>query len=166
MSYLHRRPDSVVGSIRSIARASGAALVHCAAGKDRTGVIVAIALDAAGHDRDRIVADYLASGLRIEAIIGRLLSSSTYRAELEGHDPSVHAPLSGTMERFFEIVDERLGGSAGWLTANGLDAADLDRLRRRLAPASGGPNSGSGDGDARLEPDELDPQLIDQRRSA
>jgi hypothetical protein len=168
VSYLHRRPDSVVGSIRSIARAGGAALVHCAAGKDRTGVVVAIALDAAGHDREQIAADYLASGDRIEAIIARLLGSSTYRPELEGHDPRVHAPVPGTMERFFEIVDERLGGAAGWLIANGLDGADLDRLRRRLAPASasGSLHSGGSGGDAGLEPGELGPQLIDQRRSA
>jgi hypothetical protein len=32
-------------------------------------------------------------------------------------------------------VDDRFGGSATWLQDNGLDAADLDRLRRRLAGA-------------------------------
>jgi hypothetical protein len=40
------------------------------------------------------------------------------------------------MERVLELVDERFGGSVAWLTANGLDAADLDRLRGRLAPES------------------------------
>lgn len=135
MSYLRRRPDSVVGSVRTIARASGAVLVHCAAGKDRTGVVVALALDAAGVDRDTIVGDYLATGERIDAIIARLLSSSTYRAELEGHDPQRHAPVPGTMERVLELVDQRFGGSVAWLSSHGLSAADLDRLRRRLEPA-------------------------------
>lgn len=37
MSYLRRRPDSVVGAGRTIACADGAVLVHCAAGTDRTG---------------------------------------------------------------------------------------------------------------------------------
>ena len=137
MSYLRRRPDSIVGSVRAIARADGAVLVHCAAGKDRTGVVVALALDAAGVDRVRIVEDYLATGERIDAILARLVSSSTYRAELEGHDPQRHAPVSGTMERVFEFVDEHFGGSAAWLSEHGLDDADLERLRRRLAP---GPN--------------------------
>jgi hypothetical protein len=168
MSYLRRRPDSIVGSIRSIARASGAVLVNCAAGKDRTGVVVALALDAAGRDRDRIAADYLASGERIEAIMARLLSSATYRAELEGHAPSDHAPLPETMDRFFELVDDRLGGAVAWLTVNGLEAADLELLRRRLTPASasGGPDLGGRGRDAGLEPDELDSQLLEQRRSA
>jgi protein-tyrosine phosphatase len=135
MSYLRRRPDSIVGSVRAIARADGAVLVHCAAGKDRTGVVVALALDAARVDRDTIVADYLATGERIDAIMARLVSSSTYRPELEGHDAQEHAPIPGTMERVLELVDERFGGSVAWLSAHGLDVADLEGLRRRLAPA-------------------------------
>jgi protein-tyrosine phosphatase len=39
LSYLVDRPDSVVAALREIATAQGAALVHCAAGKDRTGTI-------------------------------------------------------------------------------------------------------------------------------
>jgi protein-tyrosine phosphatase len=136
LSYLRRRPDSVVGSIRAIARADRAVLVHCAAGKDRTGVVVALALDAVGVDRSAIVGDYLASRERIEEIMARLVSSSTYRAELEGHDPQDHAPIPGTMERFLAIIDERFGGSPAWLSLNGLDGSDLERLRQRLAPAN------------------------------
>ncbi|HUO70933.1 MAG TPA: tyrosine-protein phosphatase [Solirubrobacteraceae bacterium] len=135
MGYLRRRPDSVVGSLRAIARADGAVLVHCAAGKDRTGVVVALALDAAGVDREAIVADYLATGERIGAIVDRLVGSLTYRAELEGHDPQAHAPVSGTMERVFELIDARFGGPTAWLAAHGFARADLERLRRRLAPA-------------------------------
>ncbi len=135
MGYLALRPDSIVGSIRTIARTEGAVLVHCAAGKDRTGVVVALALDAAGVDRDTIVEDYLATRERIDAVLARLVSSSTYRAELEGHDPQQHAPVPGTMERVLELLDERYGGSTGWLAANGLDELDLELLRRRLAPA-------------------------------
>ncbi|HZE05571.1 MAG TPA: tyrosine-protein phosphatase [Solirubrobacteraceae bacterium] len=133
LSYLVARPDSIVASIRAIARAGGAALVHCAAGKDRTGVVVALALDAGGVGRGMIVTDYLATAERIDAILGRLLGSPTYRAELEGQDPQRHAPAPGTMERVLDLVDEHFGGSAAWLAAHGLGEADLDRLQRRLA---------------------------------
>jgi len=138
MGYLRRRPDSVVGSVRAIARADGAVLVHCAAGKDRTGVVVALALDAAGVDRDTIVGDYLATRERIDAIMARLVSSPTYRAQLEGHDTHKFAPVPGTMERLLELVDDRFGGSVAWLSARGLGHADIERLRRRLAPARSG----------------------------
>ena len=139
MSYLRRRPDSVVGSVRTVARADGAVLVHYAAGKDRTGVVVALALDAAGAGRDTIVGDYLATRERIDAIMARLISSSTYSAELEGHDAHKHAPIPGTMERLLELVDERFGGSVSWLSAHGLSDTDLERLRGRLRPTRADP---------------------------
>ena len=133
MSYMSARPDSIVGSIRTIANARGAVLVHCAAGKDRTGVVVALALDAAGVDRSAIISDYLATTERIEAIMARLVRSPTYRSELEGHDPQRHAPVPGTIERVFELIDESFDGSAAWLSANGLSDAELDQLRTRVA---------------------------------
>ena len=136
LSYLAARPDSIVAAISDIANTPGAVLVHCAAGKDRTGVVVALALDAGGFERDEIVRDYLATAERIDAIMARLMSSPTYRSELEGHDPRTHAPVPGTMERLFEILDERFGGSASWLSAHGLSEAELERLRRRMAQAT------------------------------
>jgi protein tyrosine/serine phosphatase len=142
LSYLSARPDSIVGSIRTIANAPGAVLVHCAAGKDRTGVVVALALDAAGVGREAIVRDYLATTGRIDAIIARLVSSPTYRSELEGHDPRSHAPVPGTIERLLEIIDQDLGGSAGWLAAQGLSAAELEQLRRRIAISNGDTTDG------------------------
>ena len=107
LGYIESRPDSVVAAVRAIARADGAVLVHCAAGKDRTGVVVALALDASGVSRERSPSDYLATAERIEQIIERLRSSETYRAELEGHDPQDHAPVPGTIERVLELVDEQ-----------------------------------------------------------
>lgn len=136
LGYMLRRPDSVVAAVREIARAQGAVLVHCAAGKDRTGTVVALALEVAGVPREVIAADYLASGERIVEIIERLRSSDTYRAELLGHDPQRHAPVPGTIERVLEIIDAEYGGAADWLLAHGLEEADLVRLRARLqAPA-------------------------------
>ena len=140
LSYVIARPDSIVASIRTIANTRGAVLVHCAAGKDRTGVIVALALDAAGVDRTTIVSDYLATAERIDAIMARLVSSATYRAELEGHDPRTHAPVPGTMERMFELVDEDFGGSAAWLSAHGLNNGELEQLRRRIEIGSRNPS--------------------------
>ena len=136
LSYLTSRPDSIVASIRTIANGPGAVLVHCAAGKDRTGVVVALALDAAGVDRRATVSDYLATAERIDAIMARLVNSPTYRDELEGHDPRTHAPVPGTMERMFELLDQGFGGSAAWLSAHGLSDPELERLRRRMAPAA------------------------------
>jgi protein-tyrosine phosphatase len=132
MGYVGRRPDSVAESVRAIAHTKGAVLVHCAAGKDRTGVVVAIALDAAGWDRQVVVEDYMASNDRIEQIFQRLRSSETYRAELEGHVAAQHAPVPGAIERVLELVEAEYGSSVAFLLENGLDESDIAALRERL----------------------------------
>jgi protein-tyrosine phosphatase len=132
MGYLTRRPDSITESVRAIATTDGAALVHCAAGKDRTGVVVAMALDAAGWDREVIVEDYLFTTQRIEQIMEHLRSSETYRAELEGHSAQRHAPVPGAMDRVLELIDSEFGGTVEFLRHNGLDQAELEQLRGRL----------------------------------
>ena len=78
LGYLENRPEEVVGALRSIVTAPGAAIVHCAAGKDRTGVVIALALTIAGVEPEVIVADYVATDERIEAIIERLTRSKMY----------------------------------------------------------------------------------------
>lgn len=135
LSYLDLRPDSLLAAMRAIAQADGAVLVHCAAGKDRTGVVVALALDATGVEKEAIVADYMASAERIEAILRRLVASPTYHDEMSGVDPQRQTPVPETMERFLEIIDQRFGGAAAWLSSQGFSEADLEGLRRRLAPA-------------------------------
>ncbi|WP_372791743.1 tyrosine-protein phosphatase [Paraconexibacter sp.] len=132
LGYLKRRPDSVVGALRTISESDGATLVHCAAGKDRTGVVVAIALSVAGADRDAIVADYLATAENIEAIVARLAASPTYTREISADDPHVHAPREGAMERVLELLDRDHGGVPDWLESHGFGPDEQAALRRRL----------------------------------
>jgi hypothetical protein len=72
------------------------------------------------------------------------------------------------MERVFELIDQRHGGSVTWLESHGLERSTLDQLRARLAPlaASGEGGAGARGRDECLEPGELGPELVDQRRLA
>ena len=132
LSYLLDRPDSVVGALRDIAYAPGGVVVHCAAGKDRTGMVCAMALEMVGVQRAAVIADYVATGERLEPLLARLRASPTYAADLEGRPADSHRPRPETMSRALELVDERHGGAAAWLAAHGFEAADADALRRRL----------------------------------
>ena len=108
LGYLEDRPDQVVGAVRSIARDEGAALVHCAAGKDRTGVVVALALTAAGVRPQAVVADYAATGERTEAILGRLRRSPTYARDIDSLPAEAHRARPETMAAFLEQMDSPL----------------------------------------------------------
>jgi protein-tyrosine phosphatase len=132
VGYLEDRPDSVVGALRAIADAPGAALVHCAAGKDRTGVVIALALAAVGVPREEIVADYEATGERIELILDRLRSSPTYARDIDNVPAHEHDPRPDIMRRFLVRLDEEFGGPVGWLAGHGFDSMDVARLRTRL----------------------------------
>ena len=132
LGYLEDRPDQVVGAVRSIARDTGAALVHCAAGKDRTGVVVALALTAAGVRPQAVVADYAATGERTEAILSRLRRSPTYARDLDSLPAEAHRARPETMAAFLEQMESRYGGVARWLTDHGLNAEELDLLRAKL----------------------------------
>jgi protein tyrosine/serine phosphatase len=132
LAYLRDRPDNVVAALRAIADSNGAVVVHCAAGKDRTGVVVALALSVAGVPRERIVADYVATAERMEPLLARLKASDTYREDLDSRPDDSHRPRPETMRRFLSHLDEQHGGPLGWLATAGFGADDVARLRSRL----------------------------------
>jgi protein tyrosine/serine phosphatase len=132
LSYLLDRPDSVVGALRDVAYTAGGVVVHCAAGKDRTGMVCALALEMVGVERAAVIADYVATGERLEPLLARLRASPTYAADLEGRPTASHRPRAETMSRALELVDERHNGAAGWLAAHGFEDADAGALRQRL----------------------------------
>jgi hypothetical protein len=124
LGYLRDRPDSIVGALNDIASAVGAVVVHCAAGKDRTGVVVGLALAAVGVPMDAILDDYMATGERIIAVAERMRLSETYRADVENVPHARRMPRAETLERVFSSLD---GGPLGWLSAQGFDASLLRR---------------------------------------
>ena len=133
LGYLRDRPDSIVDALRDAAHADGATIVHCAAGKDRTGVVCALALAVAGATRAAIVGDYVATGERIGPIMARLKASPTYADDLAGSPDEAHVPRPESMERVLDVLDERHGGPLGWLEEHGFGADDATALRARLA---------------------------------
>jgi len=132
LGYLEDRPDQVAAALRSAAAADGAALVHCAAGKDRTGVVVALALTAVGVRPQDVVADYAATGERIIGIVERLRRSPIYAADINSVPAEEHRPRPQTMTAFLEQVRVRYGGAARWLAGHGFGQDDLDLLYAKL----------------------------------
>jgi protein tyrosine/serine phosphatase len=132
IGYLEDRPDQVVAALRSIAQSPGAALVHCAAGKDRTGVVVALALTAAGVHRDEVIADYAATGERMAAVLDRLRSSPTYASDTNSRPDTEHMPRAETMAWFLGEIDASYGGVLAWLGQHGFGPDDVAALRAKL----------------------------------
>jgi protein-tyrosine phosphatase len=120
---------AVAAVLRTVADESGSVLVHCAAGKDRTGWAIATLLTVAGADRDAVLADYLVSNTAIESL--RAWMQLQYGDGVVdddivlGVDPSFLQAAWDSAERNFGSFDR-------YLDAIGVDEAVLERVRRRL----------------------------------
>ncbi|HKQ42589.1 MAG TPA: tyrosine-protein phosphatase [Pseudonocardia sp.] len=133
LGYLDDQPANIVEAVRRLAAPdAGPALVHCAAGKDRTGVLVAMVLEVAGVERAAVVEDYALSSAQIEALFRRWTTASGEPMPA-AEDLRPHHPRAEVMEAVLERLDTAHGGAAGWLVERGLDEAALERLRTRLA---------------------------------
>lgn len=130
--YLSKRADSVLEALRLIAHSDGATLVHCASGKDRTGVIVALALTEVGVTREAIIADYAHSAERVEANFRRLAGRPTYASALRGEPLDAHKPKAETMAKLLDAIDQTHGGVPAYLRANGWTEQDAAMLRAKL----------------------------------
>lgn len=119
----------LVDEVAQAAAGGGASLVHCAAGKDRTGISVALLLSLLGVRRDDVVADYMLTEHAVEAIDARL------RRPGSDHPPVPAAFLTvpqDAIEHVLDRWDAHPGGVEGWFGSVGGDAGSLDRLRTSM----------------------------------
>lgn len=127
-SYLATRPDSVVAAVRHLLDPDNhPVLFHCAAGKDRTGVVAAMLLSALGVSDEEIVADYVLSDEAVAPILARLNEAPLYRRMLAGSTVEEQRPHPEAMRDFLRDLDVE-----GWLRDHGLTAEELERGREAL----------------------------------
>jgi protein tyrosine/serine phosphatase len=115
-----------------LARTSDPAVFHCAAGKDRTGVISALLLSLLGVRDDVIVADYAATREALDQIVERLMASEGYQGMFDELPPDTLHADPETMEGFLARVRSELGGMTEYARAIGVGADDVERLRARM----------------------------------
>ena len=135
VSMLQRFSTRVGDALTVIARApEGGVLVHCAAGKDRTGLVCALLLDLAGVDRKTIGADYALSGELLKSRQEEwLLNGRGERADRE-RVLAWGEPRAEVMPEVLDRVGNHYGGTEAYLREAGVDEEDIARLRERLLP--------------------------------
>ena len=137
VGYLATAGQNVAQALRVLADPdSGTTLVHCAAGKDRTGVVVALALSLAGVTREAVVEDYLRSAERAGAILARLQGTSTYGPSLAEVGVGDITPKAGSITGLLDHVDRAYGGPHGLAAALGVTEEEVARIGVRLLGTS------------------------------
>ncbi|MCR5873488.1 tyrosine-protein phosphatase [Phenylobacterium sp. J426] len=133
-----RHVDLYSRYFQTLAKAEGAVLVHCAAGKDRTGILCALTHHVAGVHDDDIVEDYLLTNNE-ERIARRLPVMRQHFTEIGGRVPSDEALIVAMrveaeyLERAFAAMRARHGSIDGYLDeALGLTPQLRERIHDRL----------------------------------
>lgn len=117
-------------AIEHIAMQSGRpTLFHCAAGKDRTGMVAAIVLDILGVQHDAIVADYMRSKAAMPLMVKRFLTWPRYRDHVLNTPPAVYEVEEWPVQQLLEQLQQQGGGQA-WAIAHGVAPALLEHFRQ------------------------------------
>jgi protein tyrosine/serine phosphatase len=124
---------------RALAGADGPILIHCAAGKDRTGLLAALTHHVLGVHRDDMVEDYLLTNAAVD-LAGRAPAIARQLEAMTGR-PAAHDAVVAFLgvepiylETALAEVAARHGSVDGYLDqALGVDAALRDRIGERLA---------------------------------
>ncbi|MFE2411095.1 tyrosine-protein phosphatase [Kitasatospora sp. NPDC059408] len=128
-------PAAVAAAVEAAAR-PGAVLLHCAAGKDRTGLLTALLLDLLGVPAELIVADYVRTADALPQIFAGLAdrhrTALNERPDLHIPAPLLQAPAEA-MAVFLDLVRTRHGGAAAFLPACGVSAETLAAFRAKAS---------------------------------
>ena len=109
----------------------GGVVVHCAGGKDRTGLTVAFLLRLAGVGIDEIAADYALSEQRLRPRHERWLAEAADEAERERLRRMTVTPAA-SMVGVLEELERRYGSVERYLVAGGAREGIGERIRTRL----------------------------------
>jgi protein-tyrosine phosphatase len=128
--------DVVAMALREIADTGDAGVVvHCTAGKDRTGIVVALALLAVGVDRQTVVADYAQTEGNLQ---GAWLEKMLELVKSHGVEvtPDIRVIMGGSppqaLEGVLDLIDRERGGLHQYLLDAGVDELELAKLRSVL----------------------------------
>src|SRR4051794_6018822 len=109
----------------------GGILVHCQAGRDRTGLVSALLLGLAGVSPREIAEDYAVSERHLQPLYEQLLETIESPAEREqlARENQCRAE---TMLDVLAHLDQGYGGPAKYILGCGVHDSDLARLRTRI----------------------------------
>jgi len=128
---IHR--GGITAIVAAIADAPpGGVLVHCHAGKDRTGIVIAVTLAAVGVSDDDIADDYALTQLVLEPLIADWLEHMSHDPAEQQRLRRLAEPRREAMLDTLAYLRQRYGGAAQYLLGAGLTAQQLDQLRARL----------------------------------
>ena len=129
---LHAAERKIAQIIEILIGSPDPAVFHCAAGKDRTGVVSAVILALLGVEDADIVEDYVFTSRNLDRIIARLRETESYRSVFEKLPPSTLHAEPETMSGFLSRVRRSYGSMHGFAESARIGPETLTRLESWL----------------------------------
>ncbi|KAJ3106317.1 hypothetical protein HDU97_006515 [Phlyctochytrium planicorne] len=134
-SILAAGKEAFTAVLKGIAEGNGASVVHCTAGKDRTGVLVAVLLMWLGVEEDIVVRDYALTEVLMSYSDEEIARFADYSSNTLSHE-SIRTMLGSrkeNMEKTLEVLAEVYGSAKDYLEKYvGVEMDVLDRVRTVL----------------------------------
>jgi protein-tyrosine phosphatase len=131
--YLEHSGDSLASIARLVADPQRSALlVHCSAGKDRTGVAIAVILSAAGVAHEEIVHDYARTREDLDAMFLQLRLLPAYEERLNALPEESLTAEPRSMELCLVRLEETYGGAQRYLAQHRVGHDTVEQLQRVL----------------------------------
>lgn len=111
---------------------AGTVLIHCMAGKDRTGMVAALLLDLAGVPGETIAEDYALTAEYLRPLDEDWLTNGPGDREERVSQLARLAPRAEVMAEVLSHLGERYGGIEPYLLGAGVAPKDIERIRARL----------------------------------
>jgi protein-tyrosine phosphatase len=132
LECLERFRAEMAVALTAVARPTeGAIVIHCRAGKDRTGLISALILRLAGVSREDVGADYALTADNLRDAWAEWVEGAVDEDERERRRRAAGAPAAA-MVGVLEELERRYGTVRAYGLAGGADERDFDRLVARL----------------------------------
>jgi protein-tyrosine phosphatase len=122
----------IARALETLAASPGAAVFHCAAGKDRTGVLSAGVLGSVGVVDADIVEDYADTRRALPRILERLRASEGYDYVFTELPPDTLHAEPATMQALLDLVRAEWGSMRDYASDAGTSPAALDDLAAGL----------------------------------
>lgn len=107
-------------------------VVHCAAGKDRTGVVLALVELLLGVPEEHVVADYMRTAANIELVLARLRRWPRYADNMAKLPAETYRCEEHVIRGLLDELSRRYDGAAGWARQRGIGPDMVQQLRDRL----------------------------------
>jgi protein-tyrosine phosphatase len=135
LELLEEHRANMASAVSAVGTASpGGVVVHCHAGKDRTGLVTALLLRLARVPRMEVAADYAVSERNLASLNERWIAEAEDDAERQRRRWITSTP-EAAMLGVLEELERRYGDVESYLRAGGAQDGELEAARARLLSA-------------------------------